>query len=328
MLISNFEAFRGKHCESSAIGNLLINQRFAISEPMIFGLGEGLSFIYWKMKGMNLPFLGGRNKQFELTIKLCRNLGFKLDARETGSKKKAWANVITFIDAGIPVSIQLDCYYLEYFTEKYHFPGHFLTIYGYDDEHVYVSDSMVQELKSKSTIEHIEQGRFEKGPMSAKARSFTIDVPDTPIDLESAIRTAIKNNCENYLNPPISNLSYKGIQKLGKNLPKWIDMAESPEEDLRQAGDLMEGGGTGGAIFRNLYRDFLQEASDIIPKNDHISQAHALFCEIAPKWTELAGLIQEAGKTGEKDYLQRASSIAMDLSDLEQKAMELLSTMP
>ena len=61
MIINDFKAFKGKHCETSSIGNLLINQGLNLSEHMIFGLGEGLSFIYWKMKSMNLPFLGGRN---------------------------------------------------------------------------------------------------------------------------------------------------------------------------------------------------------------------------------------------------------------------------
>jgi len=103
MVINNFATFKGKHCESSSIGNLLINQNLNLSEPMIFGLGEGLSFIYWKMKSMNLPFLGGRNKQFDLTINLCRNLELELDARETTSKKKAWNNLTTFIDNGEPV---------------------------------------------------------------------------------------------------------------------------------------------------------------------------------------------------------------------------------
>ena len=30
-----------------------------LSEPMLFGLGEGLGFIFWNMKSMNFPFIGG-----------------------------------------------------------------------------------------------------------------------------------------------------------------------------------------------------------------------------------------------------------------------------
>jgi len=324
MIINDFKAFKGKHCESSSIGNLLINQGLNLSEPMIFGLGEGLSFIYWKMKSMNLPFLGGRNKQFDLTRNLCRNLELKLDARETTSKKKAWDNVTKFIDAAEPVSLQLDCYHLEYFTHKIHFAGHFLSVYGYDEEYVYVSDTMLQDLKHKSIIKNIELARFEKGQMAAKARSFTIKVPDKTIDLKRAIIAAIENNTKAFLNPPISNLTYRGIKKLGTELLKWMDMAKNPEVDLVLAGDLMEGAGTGGALFRNLYRDFLKEASEMIPGNDSISQAYTKFCVIAPKWTQIAELIQKAGKTGDSGCLEKASVLSLELADLEKQAMEIL----
>jgi len=324
MIINDFKAFKGKHCESSSIGNLLINQGFNLSEPMIFGLGEGLSFIYWKMKSMNLPFLGGRNKQFDLTMNLCRNLGLKLDARETTSKKKAWDNVTKFIDAAEPVSLQLDCYYLEYFTHKIHFAGHFLSVYGYDEEYVYVSDTMLQDLKHKSKIKNIELARFESGQMAAKARSFTIKVPDKTIDLKAAIKTAIKNNAEAYLNPAISNFTFKGIRRLGQEVPKWMDATPNPKQDLALSAELMEGAGTGGALFRNLYRDFLKEASEIIPGNDYISQAYAKFCAIAPKWTQIAELIQEAGKTGDSGCLKKVSVLCMELADLEKQAMAIL----
>lgn len=325
MIFNDFIAFKGKHCESSSIGNLLINQGLNLSEPMIFGLGEGLSFIYWKMKSMNLPFLGGRNKQFDLTRNLCRNLGLKLDARETTSKKKAWENITEFIDVSNPVSLQLDCYHLEYFTQKIHFAGHFLTAYGYDKEYVYVSDTMQQGLKHKSKIRNIELARFEKGQMSAKARSFTIKVPDKNIDLKRAIIIAIKNNTDAFLNPPISNLTYRGIKKLGAELPKWIDVAENPDVDLILAGDLMENAGTGGSLFRNLYRDFLKEVSQMFPENDYISQAYTKFRIIAPKWKQIAELIQKAGRTGDRNWLEKASVLSFELADLEKQAMEILS---
>ena len=43
----------GQHCESTATGTLLGQIGVELSEPMLFGLGEGLSFIFWNMKIMN-----------------------------------------------------------------------------------------------------------------------------------------------------------------------------------------------------------------------------------------------------------------------------------
>jgi hypothetical protein len=108
MIIKDFKGFQGKNCESTATGCLLRHADIGISEPMMLGLGESFGFIYWKMSIMNLPFIGGRSKPFDLTRILCRNLNITLDSRETGSKKKAWSNITEFIDKGIPVGLQLD----------------------------------------------------------------------------------------------------------------------------------------------------------------------------------------------------------------------------
>jgi hypothetical protein len=85
---------------------------------------------------------------------------------------------------------------------------------------------------------------------------FTIDASGKTIDFKTIVKTAIKNNANAYLNPPISNLAYRGIQKLGKELTKWLDMTKNPEQDLVLSAELMEGAGTDGALFRNFYRDF------------------------------------------------------------------------
>ena len=40
------KGFDGEHCETVAIGTLLAQRGSGLSEPMLFGLGEGLSFIF------------------------------------------------------------------------------------------------------------------------------------------------------------------------------------------------------------------------------------------------------------------------------------------
>ncbi|MEL7604134.1 MAG: BtrH N-terminal domain-containing protein, partial [Bacillota bacterium] len=122
-MIQNFKPFVGQHCETSATGSLLNQIGIELSEPMIFGLGEGLGFIFWNMKSMGYPFFGGRIKQDVLTQNIAGNLNLHLEVLETTSSKKAWENVKTKIDNDIAVAIKLDCYYLDYFTIKIHFAG-------------------------------------------------------------------------------------------------------------------------------------------------------------------------------------------------------------
>ena len=85
MIIENFKPFIGQHCETTATGSLLNQIGVELSEPMLFGIGEGLNFIFWNMKMMDYPFIGGRIKPDVLTENICRNLDLRLEARETSS---------------------------------------------------------------------------------------------------------------------------------------------------------------------------------------------------------------------------------------------------
>jgi hypothetical protein len=107
--MENFKPFDGLHCETTATGTLLLQLNIELSEPMLFGLGEGLGFIFWNMKNMNLPFLGGRIKPDALTENIARNLNLDLTVKETSSQQKAWDNVKALIDKGQVVGLKLDC---------------------------------------------------------------------------------------------------------------------------------------------------------------------------------------------------------------------------
>jgi hypothetical protein len=321
MMINDFKGFKGRHCESSATECLLKHVGLEMSEPMFFGLGQGFGFLIWKMSIMNLPFIGGRAKQFELTRSFCANMNIALDARETGSKKKAWSNVTEFIDRGIPVALQVDCYHLEHFKHAFHFAGHFICIYGYDDTRADVMDTGTFQ---KVALENLEKARFEKGPMAAKARSYTLSVGKTLPALKDAIPKAIRPVALEFLNPAIKSFGYKGIQKLGDDIVNWIDVAPNPKEDLMGSADIMENGGTGGALFRNFYRDFLKECLGYLPGNPNIKKAHELYTAAASNWTEIASCINKAGLTGEKAYLKKASALCGETAELEKKAMEFL----
>ena len=97
MILPEFNAFVGEHCETTAVGSLLLHIGEEYSEPMLFGLGEGLGFIYWKMKNMEYPFIGGRAKPDVVAENICRHLNLKLEIKETASLKKAWRNVEDYL---------------------------------------------------------------------------------------------------------------------------------------------------------------------------------------------------------------------------------------
>ena len=144
MKVENLKPFDGQHCETTAKGTLLRQLDIELSEPMFFGLGQGLGFIFWNMKTMDFPFIGGRIKTDLLTQNLAKNLNLELTIKETSSSQKAWEGVKQLLDNGKVVGLKLDCYHLEYFSNPFHFAGHYAAIYGYDNETAFLIDTKQQ----------------------------------------------------------------------------------------------------------------------------------------------------------------------------------------
>ncbi|MFE3445027.1 BtrH N-terminal domain-containing protein [Nocardia sp. NPDC059180] len=322
--VTGIDAREMQHCETTALGVLLRHQSLDLSEPMLFGLGSGLSFIYWDSKNIGFPFLGGRVKPFELTRNLAARLGLDLTVQETTSARRAWENVVGAIDDGRPVGLQLDSYHLDYFGSKVHFGGHIVAMYGYDDRNAYLVDTAQQGGKVTTSLTSLAAARAARGPMTAKNRSFTLIAPNGLPSLKNHIIPAITTCANAFLNPPIANLGHRGITKAAKLIPTWLDRTDTPQRDLPQAALLMEKAGTGGALFRNLYRDFLAECLEVFD-NDHLRTGHQLYAEAAALWTEAAALISAAGESGDAQRLTEAGAILDDLSRIEHEAMTVLS---
>ena len=321
----NISPFIGQHCETTATGTLLEQLGIKMSEPMLFGLGEGLGFIIWNMKTMDFPFIGGRIKTDLVTKNIAKNLGLKLIVKETTSANKAWSSVKELLDNTKAVGLKLDCYHLEYFSNPIHFAGHYVAIIGYDETYAYLIDTAQQGTSVKTSLASLEKARSEKGPMSSKNLYYTLDKTEDIVTIKDAVINAIKNNALAYLNPPIKNLTYKGIIKASDEIIKWFDTSKNIREEFNTSAMLMERAGTGGAIFRNLYRDFLKEAGEIT-QNEIVYKTHDLFNQVASDWSNVIELFENIGQTQDKKYVLQASKLMKDISTKEKYAMEQLLT--
>lgn len=323
MIIQEFRHFKGQHCETTATGSLLTQIGIELSEPMLFGIGEGLGFIFWNMKIMDFPFIGGRVKPDVLTENICRNLNLKLEVTETSSVKKAWTNVTKHLENGKAVGLKLDCYHLDYFTNKFHFAGHYTAMYGYDNEFAYLVDTDQQGGKVKTTLKNLELARNERGPMSSRNRTYAIIKTEKTYDLRTVIKKAIYNNATDFLNPPIKNIDYKGILKASSEIRKWFKNSKDIKGDFQTTAMLMEKAGTGGSLFRNLYRDFLKESAKILNSKE-IRECYQEYSKIAELWKKVSELFYKAGETKDIKYINQASEILIDLSERERITMEKL----
>lgn len=325
MIIEHIQPFNGQHCETTATGTLLNYLNINLSEPMLFGLGQGLGFIFWNMKIMDFPFLGGRIKPDVLTHNLARHLNLELIAKETSSPQKAWDAVKSLINSGQPVGLKLDSYHLEYFTKPIHFAGHYVAIYGYDPDMAYLVDTQQQGSWVKTSLQSLALARNEKGPMSSRNLYYTLNKTGVGFDLGKAIPAAIRNNAVEYLNPPIANLGYKGILKTSAEIIAWFKRSKDVKTEFGTTAMLMEKAGTGGALFRNLYRDFLGESYERL-NHPALKSAHELFTEAASLWNRVSSLFEQAAQTGDIQFIYQASTHLKEISAIEKKAMEILTT--
>lgn len=325
MKVENLKSFDGQHCETTATGTLLRQIGIELSEPMLFGLGEGLGFIFWNMKSMDFPFIGGRVKPDFLTENIARNLNLELTVKETSSTQKAWDYVKAILDKGQVVGLKLDCFHLEYFSRPFHFAGHYAAIYGYDNENAFLVDTRQQGGRVKTSLKSLALARAEKGTMASKNLYYTLQQTDKIFDLKKAILTAIRKNATEYLTPPITNIGYKGILKTSSEIIKWFKTSNDVENEFKASTMLMEKAGTGGALFRNLYRDFLKESYDLL-HIDQLKTGHEAFTEIAKLWTNISDLFIKVSETKDFKYIQQASDILKIISDKEKRTMETLAT--
>ncbi|MER6577562.1 BtrH N-terminal domain-containing protein [Nonomuraea sp. NPDC001023] len=320
MLIDLVPPFEGRHCETTTAGTLLRHAGVELSEAMLFGLGEGLSFIYWDSGSLDVPLIGGRVKPHALTEKLAAALGFTLDTQETSSPITAWSNVRRHLDEGAPVGIRLDCYHLDYVRTPYHFGGHYVAMIGYDEGHAHLVDTAQHGTRNRVPLDSLERARAATGPMTAHNLSYTLG-PCAEPDLPQAVRTAVRSTAAAFLNPAMRNVGYRGIEQAAALIPTWLE--RGPTAQLTRTANLMERGGTGGAFFRNLYTEFLAEAQMIAP-GKALETACQAYMALAPKWSEVADLLAQAGETGRQQPLDQAGALLYDLAVRERLAMETL----
>lgn len=319
------KAYAGVHCETVATGTLLLADGYEFSEPMLFGLGEGLGFVFLNLSSLPLPFLGGRIRPFDLTRNICRNLGVECIDVETTSKSKARAQLESKLQVGTPVGLQLDCYYLPYFHQAPHFAGHFVAALRMAVDEVVVADTIQQGSVQQVSRSALEQARFARGPMASKARSYTMRGGPTR-ELGDALRVALRNNAKSYLSPAFSGMGSLGISKLAKSLPQWLQKSKSPPDDLQLAALLMEKAGTGGALFRRLYRDFLDEAATHLPRQAPMLRvSRDEMAQAAQSWTGIANLLNQAAADGQMQHLIEAAALCHAISALEVSAMRRLA---
>ena len=341
----------GVHCESSALRDVFEFHDHKFSEDMIFGLGSGLNFVYWRMKRVIPPiFVGGRCK--DLVGNACQTLGVCVEKKTTSSSRRAWETVRELIDNDVPVMLQVEMSYLDYWRGKVGpFGGHMVVLVGYDEEKgdAYITDVDDERIRKEpkdalqiTSLQSLTEARGSKlEPFPPKNAWFVFTFPRKLRPLDEAIRTAIKSNVEVFLSPPIRNLGIRGIRHFAERIVKWPDIISGLiYEPFRFKAEIpmlrltlfltyvfIEEAGTGGGMFRRIYSRFLTEASKILD-DEVLEEASKLVMESADRWTEIASLLLSASEAKPdkiRSVLSKARPKIMECAEKEEKAFRLLT---
>jgi hypothetical protein len=334
--IPDFQALTTHHCVTGSMRHIYVTNDHPISEDMLLGVGGGVGFVYWHMKG-TMPFIGGRGKGrpgqgFEQCVG--ERTGVLIEDHTTASVKKAEASLLDLLAGENPVMIQCDMGYLPYFDfdgYEYHFGAHYIVVCGYDacSKMVLVADRD-GELHPVS-MEALAQARGSTHkPFIPKNRWFTFDFSRKRQPTSEEIRTAIREQTSEMLRPSISNLGVPGIRKAAQRIRQWPEVLD--EEMLRFTlfntyFFIDAQGGTGGGIFRYMFSRFMREAAAIIAEPRLNEQADQME-KIGDRWQTVAEIFKGGFETKDpNELLAEASRQMMAIADLEEAAWAEISTL-
>lgn len=317
-----FKHQQSAHCENGVASNLLKHQGIEISEPMVFGLGSGLFFVYLPFVKVNFsPAFSYRPMPGWIFKRMAKLLGIKFKRQKFNSAEKAQQILDQNLKNNIPTGLQVGVYGLTYFPDEYrfHFNAHNLVVYGKTDTDYLISDPVMQETTTL-THQELEKVRFAKGALAPKGHLYYPVYIPKDINWEKAIRKAIRKNCKDML-APVPIIGVKAIRMVARNIAKWpqkIGVAKT-NHYLGQLIRMQEEIGTGGGGFRFIYAAFLQESADIL-KNEDLRELSKEMTQIGDMWRDLAVQIARVYKkrSNQQDVYTLLSKNMLEIADREE----------
>jgi hypothetical protein len=329
----DFNHIQAAHCENGVTIGLLKNAGVKqITEPLAFGIGAGLFFVYIPLlKINNGPVIAFRTMPGLIFKRTCKALNIRVVRKKFSSKEAAETFLNERLAEGHPVGCQVGVYYLPYFPKEYrfHFNAHNLIVYGTDNGNYLVSDPVMEGTNIMTPYE-LERVRFAKGALAPKGQLYypKENVVVTDDQIKKGIISGIKSNVFSMISPwmgPIAGVN--GISYTGKKIKGWRDKLGLKEAGsyLAQLVRMQEEIGTGGGGFRYIYGAFLQEAHAYIP-NDELLEISKQFTASGDLWrtaaVQAAGIYK--GRLGTQEDFNTMGDYLLEIADIERKAFTAL----
>ncbi len=353
-VIQTLKHIAGSHCESTTMKDLIIHEGIEITEEMVFGLDSTFGFTFFDNSqsqntvvefGMRTPlFIGGKQGSINNESMACRILGLNIEFETFSSPNVAWDSSKKWINQDIPVGLQVDIGYLSYFDwkEKLHFGGHFITLAGYDavkdvafvydTEFTDVQEISIGDLKKAQSSKHGSRFLHPHNTQFTIMKRLDGKKPPFP----KAVKLALQQVARQVLSPSTNRHGIPALQLFAKSIPRWNDILNGSMKysynskiirksftTLEMMYGLIEEWGTGGAIFRNLYSNFLKEllnhpeitGGSYAWKEEelfNLEDAHEQITKSAVLWSKFSSRIKIALETDKENCLDY-----IDFNELE-----------
>ncbi|UCG02124.1 MAG: DUF4872 domain-containing protein [Candidatus Heimdallarchaeota archaeon] len=360
--IENFSHNKGSHCESTTLRNLIVHEGVEITENMVFGLDCTFGFTFFNnsqsdqtedLFGREFPlFIGGKQGTVTDESMVCRILGLNISIETFTSANIAWEVSKKWITQNIPLGLQVDMGFLSYFDwpEEMHFGGHYVTLTGYDEvkDVAFIYDTEFDDVQ-EVPIEDLKKARSSKfgerllHPHNKHVRIFKrSDGKKSPF--ARAIKLPLQQVARQVVAPSTNYHGIPALKSFMESIPTWPNILKGTmktpysNETISKAAftlemvyGLIEEMGTGGAIFRNLYSNYLKELLNHhdIREGIHAWKEEELFylkdamekiAKSAALWTEFSSNIKKVLDQDEEECLQ-----LLDLTGLAKLVEDIIN---
>ncbi|WP_249010585.1 BtrH N-terminal domain-containing protein [Conexibacter sp. DBS9H8] len=306
---ADFAHARAGHCASGSLRDVLAFCGLdygagPLSEGMCFGLGSGLGFLYADVPGVRPPvYVVGRTEALEESF--AANLGVGLEIEETDDPARGLARVVDELAAGRPPIVWADIAELEYLRVRMSNTRHAIVVVGVDPGEgvAWLADNDRDGLQPCS-LASLARARDSQGfPGPNRHRTFLYRWPDRLGDPAVAVARAV--------NGAITNMRDGGSRLGGIDAPGGLAGVAAfaaayrdwPARFGEHCGELLGAlsifivkAGTGGAMFRSLYAEFLADAAALLDDR-RLEETAEVAAALAGDWRALAATAR-AGEHG------------------------------
>ncbi|MBI9108040.1 MAG: DUF4872 domain-containing protein [Spirochaetales bacterium] len=333
VMLDGFKVQKGYHCESSAMLNLLQHQGYEITENQIIGAGSALGFT---LDSSSFPFLGGRNLELKENVE--RTTGITWQRGTIEKHGDGWEKIYSLLKEDSPVALRVDMRYLPYlYGEKYgskhmSFGWHMICITGMNEEKqtAYVTDTEntgLQEIKLKD----LHRARFSNTKVFPPEGEFywtEKKAPDFVFDWEKIAIDSLTETERAMCSAKSVNGNLIGFDGLSKYPSVLSDFDERvPSYLLAQVLTFhygcIETNGTGGAAFRKMYYNFLEETGKT-SGSQFIMEAAQRLEPAVTAWSKLA--LDMKKLSDDKIRLKNKERLKAALTGLSQSAEKIYQT--